>query len=177
VGAGFGLLVRHLCTDAAWLAERRGLRAAEAAGVARACARAELHDARRACALLRSQLDLLRAGGRPSESLAAEYAARRREATGFDSPHGFHLADALGEGARAAEQLRGRLFAASFAERLRTRHGTRWWASRAAGDELIDVWNTASRHAAEELAWLAAGVRFDPELLAHQLSAALEGGA
>lgn len=176
VGDGFGFLFRHLFTDAAWLAERRGARASEAAEIARGCALAELHDARRACALLHSQLELYRAGAARSESLAADYAARQGEATGFDTPAGLHLADALGEGFRAAELLRARLFAASFAEHLRTRHGTRWWASRAAGDELIDVWNTASRHTPEELAWLAAGVRFDPELLAHQLSAALGAG-
>lgn len=176
VGEGFGFLFRHLFTDAAWLAERRGARAGEAAEMARSCALAELHDARRACALLRSQLELHGANSSRPESLAADYAARQHEATGFDTPAGLHLADALGEGARSAELLRARLFAASFAEHLRTRHGTRWWAARAAGDELIDVWNTASRHAPEELAWLAAGVRFDPELLAYQLSSALGGG-
>jgi len=176
VGEGFGFLFRHLFTDAAWLAERCGARASEAAEIARSCALAELHDARRACALFHSQLELYGAGRSRSESLAADYAARQGEATGFDTPAGLHLVDALGEGSRAAELLRARLFAASFAEHLRTRHGTRWWASRAAGDELIDVWNTASRHTPEELAWLAAGVRFDPELLAYQFSAALGGG-
>lgn len=176
VADGFGLLFRHLFTDAAWLAERRGARASEAAEMARACALAELHDARRACALHHSQLELYRAGSARSETLAADYAARQAEATGFDTPPGLHLPDAIGDGALASELLRARLFAASFAEHLRTRHGTRWWASRAAGDELIDVWNTASRHTPEELAWLAAGVRFDPELLAYHLSSALGGG-
>jgi hypothetical protein len=32
------------------------------------------------------------------------------------------------------------------------RYGRRWWSSRKAGDELIDLWNTASRYSVEELA-------------------------
>jgi hypothetical protein len=67
------------------------------------------------------------------------------------------------------------LFAASLNEHLRTRHGTRWWASRAAGDELIDVWTTASRYSAEELAPLLGAPRPDAELLSNFLSAAVVG--
>ena len=64
-----------------------------------------------------------------------------------------------------------------FGEHLRTRHGRRWFSSRAAGGELIDVWNTASRHAVEELARLVWGGALSFDLMADTLTAALEAGA
>ena len=64
-----------------------------------------------------------------------------------------------------------------FGEHLRTRHGRRWFSSRAAGDELIDVWNTASRHTVEELARLVWGGALSFDLMADTLTAALEAGA
>jgi hypothetical protein len=167
---GFGSLFRLLFTDPAWLAARRG-RPDQARAASRPCALAELHDARRDSALFLAWLELARAGA-TSESLAAEHAARLSEATGFRHEPASALRDALGAGARAAELLRARLFAAALAEYLRTRHGTRWWDSRAAGDELIDIWNTASRYPVEELARLVGAGPLEPELLADSLLAA-----
>jgi hypothetical protein len=69
--------------------------------------------------------------------------------------------------------LRARLFAAGMAEHLRARHGRRWYASSAAGDELRDVWNTASRYTVEELARLVWGGELSFELLADELNAAV----
>jgi hypothetical protein len=76
-----------------------------------------------------------------------------------------------GGGASAAETLRGRLFAASLVEHLRTRYGSRWWSRRAAGDELVDLWSTASRYTVEELAPLAGAGALDAELLSETLNA------
>jgi hypothetical protein len=72
--------------------------------------------------------------------------------------------------------LRARIFAAGVREHLRSRHGRRWFASREAGGELIDVWNTASRYRAEELARLLWGGDLSFDLLADASLEGLEGG-
>lgn len=172
-GAGFGFLFRSLWLDETWLAEARGLGPAEAREIAASCALVEMHDARRESALAHDWLELDTAGGVRSEALARAYAARQTEATGFRHTPPLHLADVMNNGPRAAELLRGRLFAAAACERLRTRHGRRWWAARAAGDELVDLWNTSSRYSAEELAALADFGAPDNELLCDQLTVAL----
>ena len=173
--AGFALLFRLLFTDPAWIERHLAVAANVARGIASACALAELHDARRACALALDQLELQRAREARSEAAAEAYAERLAEATGFRQPASLRLSNALGEGARAACDVRARLFAASIGEYLRTRHGTRWWASRAAGDELIDAWTTASRYPAEELAALLGAPRPDAELWSNFFSAAAAG--
>ncbi|HLL76922.1 MAG TPA: hypothetical protein VK421_16830 [Pyrinomonadaceae bacterium] len=170
VPAGFALLFRHLFTDPVWVERHLGTASNVARGIAAACALTELHDARRACALALDWLELQRAAGARTEAAAEAYAERLTEATGFRQPAALRLSDALGEGMNAAEDVRARLFAASVGEYLRTRHGTRWWVSRAAGDELIDVWTTGSRHTAEELAALLGAPRPDAELLSNSLT-------
>jgi hypothetical protein len=131
----------------------------------------ELHDTRRACASLRYALELASAKGARSEQLAETYVALHTEATGFRYEAATHLLDA-GDGVAALTKLRARLFAAELAEHLRTRYGRRWYASRAAGDELRDLWNTASRYTVEELARLVWGGELSFELLAEELIAA-----
>lgn len=173
--AGFALLFRLLFTDPAWIERYLGTPANVAREIASACALAELHDARRACALALDQPELQRERGARSEAAAEAYAGRLTEATGFRQAASLRLSNALGEGAGASGDVRARLFAASVGEYLRTRHGTRWWASRAAGDELIDVWTTASRYPAEELAALLGAPRPDAELLSNFFSAAVAG--
>ncbi len=109
-----------------------------------------------------------------TEQLAEEYAARFTEATGFRHEAATHLLDA-DEWFESATRLRARLFAAGLREHLRGRHGRRWFESRGAGEELIDVWNTASRYRVEELSKLLWGGEPDFELLADAGIAALEG--
>jgi hypothetical protein len=174
--AGFGFLFRALFSDRAWLVETRGARQSEAGEIARACALAELHDARRAAARVVDQSELFATDDPRAESLAESFATRRHEATGFRHAPALYLYETTDVGARAAEELRGRLFAASLAEHLRTRHGRRWWARRAAGDELVDLWNTASRYTVEELAPLAGAGALDAELMSEMLNAAAEEG-
>jgi len=108
------------------------------------------------------------------EQLAEEYAATFTEATGFRHEAATHLLDLAGW-FESATRLRARLFAAGFREHLRGRHGRRWFESRGAGEELIDVWNTASRYRSEELSKLLWGGEPGFELLADASIAALEG--
>ena len=171
--AGHGLLLSSLLREPAWLAARRGTRAAEAEEAARASALLDHYAARRACASVLHALAVERADPR-SEGLAGEYASLYSDATGFRHEAGTALVDADAR-FESATDLRARLFAASFREHLRERHGRRWYESRGAGEELIDVWNTASRHRVEELARLLWGGEPSFELLADSAVAALEG--
>jgi hypothetical protein len=59
-------------------------------------------------------------------------------------------------------------------EHLRTRWGRRWWASRKAGDELIDLWNVSSRYTVEELARQIGFGEISFDLLADSLIAAMK---
>ncbi len=169
---GHAFLFSGLFRDAGWLAGNRGMRATEAREAAGLLALVELHDARRECAALRHSLALSESKGARSEQLAESYAESHTEATGFRYEAATHLLEA-DEGIASGSALRARLFAAGLAEHLRARHGRRWHASRAAGDELRDVWNTASRHTVEELARLVWGGELSFELLADELIAAV----
>lgn len=174
--AGYAFLFGDLLFDAEWLAAHRGLKASEAGRVAHDLALAELYDVRRACALLLHELESGEASRRDSEASAESFAARLTEATRFRHDAALHLYALNSAELRAADYLRARLFAASLAEYLRTRHGRRWWSSRAAGDELIDLWNTGARYSVEELASLAGAGAPDFALLADALSPALGEG-
>ncbi|HEX8285412.1 MAG TPA: hypothetical protein VF588_18805 [Pyrinomonadaceae bacterium] len=172
--AGHGLLLSSLFREPAWLAARRGTRAAEAEESARASALLDLYAARRACASLLYALAIERAADPRSEGLAGEYASLYSDATGFRHDVGTALVEAEAW-FESVTELRARLFAGSLREHLRGRHGRRWYESRRAGEELIDVWNTASRHRAEELARLLWGGEPSFELLEAGLTAALDG--
>jgi hypothetical protein len=73
------------------------------------------------------------------------------------------------DGFYTAAYLRAWAFEVSFREYLRTRYGRRWWASSRAGDELIDLWNTAQRYPVEELARLIGFGEISFDLLADDL--------
>ncbi|HYN86120.1 MAG TPA: hypothetical protein VER32_12805 [Pyrinomonadaceae bacterium] len=173
---GHAALFAALSRDPAWLASAGAFpRAADAEEAARHFALADLYEARRLCALTRHALSLTESSDARSEQMRNEYASLLTEATGFRHDAATSLFDA-DEALRAADRLRARLFAASLAEHLRARHGRRWYASRGAGDELIDIWNTASRYDVEELARLAWGGALDFDLLAQSLTTAVSGG-
>lgn len=172
--AGHGMLLSGLFSEPGWLAARRSMRAAEAEEAARLSVLIDLYEARRDCAGLAYALVLDRAVEPRSEQLAEEYASLFGGATGFRHHAAARMLDA-DEWFGSATRLRARLFAASLREHLRARHGRRWFDSRRAGEELIDVWNTASRYRAEELARLAWGGELSFDLMADASVAALEG--
>ncbi len=172
--AGHGLLLSSLFREPAWLAARRGTRAAEAEETARTAALLDLYGARRECASVIYALALERGGDVRSDGLAEEYASLHTDATGFRHDAATRLLDADGW-FESATALRARLFAASLREHLRARHGRRWFESSRAGEELIDVWNTASRYRVEELGRLLWGGELSFDLLADASAAALGG--
>lgn len=169
-------LFANLFHDARWLVDQRRLRTSEAEAVAGSFALVELHDARLCCAQLRYFLALHDPSQfTRSEPLAETYVALHTEATGFQYDAATMWLEA--ENAhRAAENLRARLFAAALRDHLRARYGHRWWMARGAGDELIDMWNTASRYPVEELSRLLMGAgKLDFDLLADDLIRAVNG--
>jgi hypothetical protein len=172
--SGHGLLLASLFREPSWLAARRGTRAAEAEEEARASALLELYETRRECASLAHALELERGGDVRSDALAEEYASLHSDATGFRHGAATRLLEA-DEWFESATRLRARLFAASLREHLRARHGRRWFESRRAGEELIDVWNTASRYRVEELGRLLWGGEPSFDQLADASLAALGG--
>ncbi|MDQ3754684.1 MAG: hypothetical protein M3371_08135 [Acidobacteriota bacterium] len=172
-GEANAFLFRFLLCDAAWIGERRGVKPAEARAIARAIALVELYEARRNCAVLTYEDELARSTDPHSEQLAATYETSLTEATGFHHPAAVRWFGVGEQSITAADEFRARLFAAALREYLRTRYGHRWWDSRKAGDELIDLWNTASRYTLEELASLMGVGALDVELLADALSGVL----
>jgi hypothetical protein len=172
---GAGHLLAGLLADARWAGERLGLRASEAGEFSRSVALVWLAAARRCAAGVLYALALKGPAGALSEQTSQIYAGLYEDATGFTHTPASWLIEA--ESARGcAAQLRAMLLAASLREHLRERHGRGWHASRAAGEELIDIWNTASRHRAEDLARLAWGGALDFDILADWLKAALDEG-
>jgi hypothetical protein len=95
-------------------------------------------------------------------------------ATGFRFKHELFLLN-LHERISSAAQLRALAFAAGLREYLRGRYGNRWWAARKAGDELIDLWNTASRYSVAELAQLN-GFELNFEMITELLTSNSKGG-
>lgn len=150
----YAFLFNHLYHDAGWLREHRpGLGAEQARSIVRDLAVLTTHTIRRFCAKLRYEIPLHDSSQVRSENLAATYSALQTEATGFKRSSAHYLSD-VDDGFYAGAYLRAWVFEAALREYLRTRYGRRWWASRKAGDELIDLWNTSSRYNVEELARL-----------------------
>jgi hypothetical protein len=170
---GHAFLLSGLWVEPSWLAEFARARADELREAARTAALIELHDARRDAALLGQALALDRASAPRPESAADSFAESLTVATGFRREPAAYLLE-VGGWFAAATRLRARCFAAGLGEHLRSRHGRRWFASKGAGGELVDVWNTASRYRVEELSRLLWGEGPSFELLAETLTGPLE---
>lgn len=170
---GYAFLFGYLFQDAEWLVEhRRGTSENQARAIVRDLALLKAHMVRAACAKLNYEIALHDGGGLNSAQLAVTYATLLTEATGFRRDPSLYLWD-VDDGFYVASYLRAWAFEASLREHLRSRWGRRWWASRKAGDELIDLWNTASRYTVEELARLIGFGEISFDFLADSLTAAL----
>jgi hypothetical protein len=171
---GYAFLLSHLFQDAEWLVEhRRGVSPEQARAVVRDLALLTCSNVRRRCASLNYELELHGSTGVRSERLAASYSDSLSEATRFRRSPALYLVD-VDDGFYSAAYLRAWAFEVALREHLRTRWGRRWWASRKAGDELIDLWNTSSRYTVEELASLIGFGELSFDLLADSLIAAMK---
>ncbi|HEX8707055.1 MAG TPA: hypothetical protein VF723_02235 [Pyrinomonadaceae bacterium] len=173
VSEGYAFLLNNLFLDAGWLAEHRNVSAERAREIVRDLATLTCCNVRRRCASLRYELELHAASRPRSEQLAATYTTGLSQATRFSRDPAMSLVE-VDDGFYTAAYLRAWAFEVSLREHLRTRYGRRWWASRKCGDELIDLWNTASRYTAEELGRLIGFGELSFELLAESLLAAMK---
>ncbi|MCE2390731.1 MAG: hypothetical protein J4G09_04530 [Proteobacteria bacterium] len=82
---------------------------------------------------------------------AGAFAGRLGDGLGCDwSGAGLKLLSTEGPG--ALDELRGLCLAGQLAEKLRERHGRRFWESPRAGDLLKEIWNTGTHYSAAEWA-------------------------
>ncbi len=170
----YAFLFNHLFHDPRWLREHRpGLSIESSKAIVRDLAVLTTHTIRRFCAKLRYEITLHDSTQVRSESLAADYSRLQTEATGFARGPGFYLID-IDDGFYSAAYLRAWVFEAGLREYLRTRYGYRWWASPKAGDELIDLWGTASRYSVEELSKLLGMGELDFDMLAETWIASMD---
>lgn len=170
----YAFLLNHLFLDPLWLSEHRGVSAEKAREITSDLSLLITHNVRRHCAKLSYEIVLHGSDEMRAESLSATYARLQTEATMFRRSPALYLWD-VDDGFYAAAYLRAWAFEASLREHLRTRHGRRWWATRRAGDELIDLWNTSSRYSVEELARLIGFGEISFDLLADTLTKAMAG--
>jgi hypothetical protein len=170
---GYAFLFSLLFQDAGWLVEHRHVALARAREIVRDLSLLTCANIRRRCASLAYEIELHGSTRLRHEHLAQNYSDRLTEATGFRRSPALYLAD-VDDGFYSAAYLRAWAFEISLREHLRVRHGRRWWASRAAGDELIDLWNTSSRYTVEELARQVGFGEISFELLAEALIAAMK---
>ncbi|HUQ33436.1 MAG TPA: hypothetical protein VM095_15045 [Pyrinomonadaceae bacterium] len=174
-GEGHAFILSHLLHDTGWLMQHRsGVGPDQAREIVRELALLTCGNVRRRCASLSYEIELHGAGSSlRSERLAASYSDSLSQATGFRRSPALYLID-VDDGFYSAAYLRAWAFEVSLREYLRTRWGRRWWASRKAGDELIDLWNTSSRYTVEELAELIGFGEISFDLLADDLIAAMK---
>jgi hypothetical protein len=174
-GEGYAFTLSHLLQDAGWLVEhRRGVGPDQAREIERGLALLTCGNVRRRCASIGYEIELHgTSAGLRSEHLAASYSDAFSQATGFRRSPALYLTD-VDDGFYSAAYLRAWAFEVSLREHLRVRWGRRWWASRKAGDELIDLWNTSSRYTVEELARLIGFGEISFDLLAESLIAAMK---
>lgn len=121
------------------------------------------------CALVRRHVGKLRyeealhAERTTVSSAADSYVEHLRDATFVSAARSDYLAD-MDDGFYVADYLRAWALEVLVREHLRTRFGTRWWTSRAAGCLLKELWSTGSELSADEIAGeLGIGpIDFDP---------------
>lgn len=173
---GFAFLFSHLFHDPLWIQEHRpGTSVEQAQLIVRDLALLTTHTIRRFCAKLRYDIVLHDCAELSSDKLAETYASLQNAATGFVRNTELYLSD-LDDGFYSCAYLRAWAFEAGLREYLRTRYGYRWWASHKAGDELRDLWSTASRYSVEEMARLLGFGELDFDLLAEFWIASMNEG-
>ncbi|MEJ7617106.1 MAG: hypothetical protein WKF30_09145 [Pyrinomonadaceae bacterium] len=168
---GYGCLFRTLLHEPLWLAEQANLPHQEAAWAAAAFAFLHAHEVRRACAALQCRLWQNENFDFRAERVRASFAEAFTSATNFVYHPDQYLMD-MEHLIECEAKLRAWSFAAGLNEYLRTRYGRRWWASRRAADELVDLWSTGSRHKVEELSRMLGFAENNFELLTDELNVA-----
>jgi hypothetical protein len=166
----WGLLFENLTLDERWLMTTFGF--VENIEFRRALAVFRLIRLRQRAALLDYEIEFH--SGVPASGAAARYAELMTDAARvrFD---GTERLRSLDDAFHSADFLRASAFESQMREYLKTRFGERWWASRKAGETLIDLWNTGRRHTVEELASMIGMGALDFDWLASESLESIEG--
>jgi hypothetical protein len=172
---GYGLLFGYLFQDPIWLTEHGGLSYTDAQRVVRTLAFINVYIIRRLYATFAYTFELFNNSPTRSDQLSLTYSELHKDATGFMHLKGMYLTE-IDQYFQSAQELRAWTFAIGLREHLRTRYGKRWWTKQQARDDLIDLWNTASRYKVEELAQLIGFRELSFELLSEMLISAMNEG-
>jgi hypothetical protein len=166
----WGLLLENLALDERWLMATFGF--VENLEFRRALAVFRLIRLRQRVALLDYEIEF-HSGGL-ANGAGARYAELMTDAARvrFD---GTDRLRSLDDFFYSADFLRASAFEAQMREYLKTRFGVRWWASRKAGETLIDIWNTGRRYTIEELASMIGLGELDFDWLASESLESIEG--
>ncbi|HWQ32909.1 MAG TPA: hypothetical protein VNQ79_08640 [Blastocatellia bacterium] len=143
----WAFLLQFLLLDEKWLMEMLGFY--ESSEFRHTLAAHRLMFARRYAAKLIYEVELH--AEKLTGTAGARYAELLTDAVRVKYDETEHLRD-LDDGFYSANYLRALAFEAQLREYLKSRYGTRWWASRKAGEMLVDLWNTGLRYSAERLA-------------------------
>lgn len=172
---GYGYLFYCLALEPKWLLEfLPDIDPIQAARISKDVSLLLALRVRRLCADALFSHALHGADEQSREQLQSVYKDLQERATSFRVLPELFLLD-LHERVEAECHLRALAFSFGLREYLRVRYGHRWWASRKAGDELIDLWNTASQYSVEELARLNGFGELNFDLLAETMTSALNG--
>lgn len=166
----WGLLFENLARDEHWLMATFGF--VENLEFRRALAVFRLLRLRQRAALLDYETEFHSGGLSSGEG--ARFAELMTDAARvrFDGTERLRSLDGA---LHSADFLRASAFEAQMREYLKTHFGLRWWASRKAGETLIDLWNTGRRHTVEELASMIGLGALDFDWLASELLESMEG--
>ncbi|MGH9754365.1 MAG: hypothetical protein ACREA2_16420 [Blastocatellia bacterium] len=168
----WGLLFENLALDERWLMATFGF--AENKEFRHALAVFRLMSLRRAAALLYYETEFH--SGRMTSGAGARYAELMSDAMRVRFDETGHLRS-LDDAFYSADFLRASAFEAQMREYLKTQFGQRWWASRKAGETLIDLWNTGQQYTVEELAAMIGLGELDFDWLASESLDWTEGRA
>ncbi len=166
----WGLLLENLIADERWLMTTFGF--VENREFRRALATFRLLSLRRSAATLDYEVEFH--SGRLAGDAGARYAELMTDAARvrFD---GTERLQSLDDAFHSADFLRASAFEAQMREYLKTRFGARWWASRKAGETLIDLWNTGRRYTVEEIASMIGLGALDFDWLSAESLESIEG--
>jgi hypothetical protein len=166
----WGLLFENLLADERWLMATFGF--VENMEFRRALALFRLIRLRQCAATLDYEIEF-RSGGL-ARGAGARYAELMTDAARVRFDGTEHLRS-LDDAFHSADFLRASAFEAQMREYLKTHFGLRWWASRKAGETLIDLWNTGRRYTVEELASMIGLGALDFDWLVSESLESMEG--
>jgi hypothetical protein len=163
VKASWGMLFENLMFDRHWLLGTFGF--IESEWFRHVLAVMRLMAVRAAVAKLDYELEFHSGRGQTG----ARYAELMTDALRVRFDGAGHLRD-VSDDFHPANYLRACALESQLREYLKSKFGLRWWASRKAGEMLIDLWNTGEQYTAEELASMIGLGKLDFDWLAAELT-------